>query len=145
MQIYNDLKQIAAPFDKAYVTIGNFDGVHLGHQILFSEVVSKAYRHGGTSIAITFEPHPLKIVRPDRGIKLISTYEQKVELIELANIDLLIVLPFSKQFAAMRCRRQNTSRESPPERAARSHRSVLKIPGPADSASSGQSYIRVHI
>jgi len=100
VKIYNDLSQIPAPYEKAYVTIGNFDGVHLGHQMLFSEVVSKAYRNKGTSIAITFEPHPLQIVRPDAGIKLISTYEQKVELIELANIDVLIVLPFSKEFAA---------------------------------------------
>jgi riboflavin kinase/FMN adenylyltransferase len=99
VQIYQSLEEIPAPFEKSYVTIGNFDGVHLGHQVLFSEVVSKAYRNKGTSIAITFEPHPLKIVRPDRGIKLISTYEQKLELIELANIQVLIVLPFSKEFA----------------------------------------------
>lgn len=100
MQIFQDLDQITAPYERAYITLGNFDGVHLGHQILFSEVVSRAHRHEGTSIAITFEPHPLKIVRPDKGIKLISTYEQKLELIELANIDILIVLPFNKEFAA---------------------------------------------
>lgn len=100
MKIYKNYTEINQPVDHPYVTIGNFDGVHLGHQMLFSEVVSKAYQNKGTSVAITFEPHPLKVVRPDIGIKLISNYEQKVELIELANIDMLVVIPFTKKFAA---------------------------------------------
>ncbi|MBA3003201.1 MAG: bifunctional riboflavin kinase/FAD synthetase [Desulfurivibrio sp.] len=99
MEIYTKLSDIPAPFPRATVTIGNFDGVHLGHQILFSEVVSRAYRNKGTSVAVTFEPHPLKVVRPDIGLKLISTAEQKKELIALANIDALIILPFTREFA----------------------------------------------
>ncbi|MFA6497841.1 MAG: bifunctional riboflavin kinase/FAD synthetase [Desulfurivibrionaceae bacterium] len=99
MDIYTNISDIPAPFPKAAVTIGNFDGVHLGHQILFSEVVSRAYRNQGASVAVTFEPHPLKVVRPDIGLKLISTLEQKKELIALANIDALIILPFTKEFA----------------------------------------------
>ncbi|MBU2538825.1 MAG: bifunctional riboflavin kinase/FAD synthetase [Proteobacteria bacterium] len=99
MEIYTKLSDIPAPFPRAAVTIGNFDGVHLGHQILFSEVVSKAYRNKGASVAVTFEPHPLKVVRPDIGLKLISTAEQKKELIALANIDALIILPFTREFA----------------------------------------------
>ena len=101
MQIITDLCDITAPFPKPFVTIGNFDGVHLGHQMLFSEVVGKAYREKGTGIAITFAPHPLKVVRPESGIKLISTCDQKRELIALANIDILIIIPFTKGFAAM--------------------------------------------
>jgi len=100
MDIYTKLSDIREPFDNAAVTIGNFDGVHLGHQILFSEVVSKAYQNKGTSVAITFEPHPLKVVRPEIGIKLISTAEQKRELIALANIDKLVIIPFTREFAA---------------------------------------------
>jgi len=100
MEIYNSINEIPGPFPKAAVTIGNFDGVHLGHQILFSEVVSRAYRNQGTSVAVTFEPHPLKVMRPEIGLKLISTPEQKKELIALANIDKLIILPFTKEFAA---------------------------------------------
>lgn len=99
MKVFNNLEEIKQKFHKPFVTIGNFDGVHLGHQILFSEVVTKAYSQEGTSIAITFDPHPLKVVRPDIGIKLISTYEQKVELIEMADIDVLIVIPFTEEFA----------------------------------------------
>ncbi len=101
MKIYHDLSEIKKTFEKAHVTIGNFDGVHTGHQILFSEVVNRAFRDQGTSVVVTFDPHPLKVVRPDDiGIKLISTYEQKVELIELADIDVLVVIPFTKEFAA---------------------------------------------
>lgn len=100
MEIYDDLSDIKNVFKHPCVTIGNFDGVHLGHQILFSEVVSKAYHHQGTSVAITFSPHPLQVVRPDFGIKLISNCEQKRELIEMAGIDVLIIIPFTKPFAA---------------------------------------------
>lgn len=100
MNIYRSIQEIPAPLTRPFVTLGNFDGVHLGHQILFSEVVHKAHQNKGTSIAITFDPHPLKIVRPEPGIKLISTFEQKVELIEMHCIDVLVVLPFTREFAA---------------------------------------------
>ncbi|MDX1777063.1 MAG: bifunctional riboflavin kinase/FAD synthetase [Desulfobulbales bacterium] len=100
MKIFNNLADIKEPFAESYVTIGNFDGVHLGHHMLFSEVVGMAYKKKGTSVVITFEPHPLRVIRPDIGIKLISTYEQKVEMITLAGIDVLVVIPFTRDFAA---------------------------------------------
>lgn len=100
MKIYRELSQIKEAFPNACVTIGNFDGVHLGHQLLFGEVVQRAYRCSGTSVAVTFDPHPLQVLRP-QGIKLISTCEQKIELIEHAGIDVLIIIPFSMQFAAI--------------------------------------------
>jgi riboflavin kinase / FMN adenylyltransferase len=100
MKIHRSLSEIEKPFRDACVTIGNFDGVHLGHQLLFSEVVNRARRLGGTSVVITFEPHPLKVVCPLRGIKLISTFEQKVEMIDMADIDVLVVLPFNQELAA---------------------------------------------
>lgn len=100
MKLFRSLNEIAEKPVNPYITIGNFDGVHLGHQILFSEVVGKAYRHKGTSIAITFDPHPLQVVRPEIGLKLISTFEQKIELVQLADIDILIVLPFTLELAA---------------------------------------------
>ncbi len=100
MKIYRDLSQIPEPFPNACVTIGNFDGVHLGHQLLFGEVVQRAYRCNGTSVAVTFDPHPLQVLRP-QGIKLISTCEQKTELIEHAGIDALVIIPFSMKFAGI--------------------------------------------
>jgi riboflavin kinase/FMN adenylyltransferase len=98
MQLYTDLKDIKTPFERAVVTIGNFDGVHLGHQLLFSEVVGRAYRNNGTSVVVTFDPHPLEVLRPD-GIKLISNTEQKIELMRLAGIDVLVIIPFDQEFA----------------------------------------------
>jgi riboflavin kinase/FMN adenylyltransferase len=99
MEIYTDLEEIKENFIRPYITIGNFDGVHFGHQMLFSEVVNKAYTNKGTSVAITFAPHPLKVMRPEIGLKLISTCDQKRELIAHANIDVLFILPFTKEFA----------------------------------------------
>lgn len=98
MKIYKNIDDIKEPFVNGCVTIGNFDGVHLGHQQLFGRVVQKAKECKGTSIALTFDPHPLQVLLPD-GIKLISTCEQKVERIQLAGIDVLLVLPFTKEFA----------------------------------------------
>ncbi|MCF6290878.1 MAG: bifunctional riboflavin kinase/FAD synthetase [Desulfobacterales bacterium] len=100
MKIYTSLAQIEPPLANTCVTIGNFDGVHLGHQMLFSEVVGRAYHDKRVSVAITFDPHPLQVLRPDIGIKMICTFEQKRELIEMAGIDVLVVLPFSREFAA---------------------------------------------
>ena len=81
MDLYTDLADIPAPFPGAHVTIGNFDGMHLGHRKLFDQVVARARQHGGTSVAVTFDPHPLKVLSP-QGIRLISTTPQKIELIE---------------------------------------------------------------
>lgn len=100
MKIYQSLAEIRTAFPNPMVTIGNFDGVHLGHQMLFAEVVQKAYKSKGTSVVITFEPHPLQVVRPDIGIKLISTPEQKKELIGLAGLDVLIIIPFTREFSS---------------------------------------------
>lgn len=99
MKIYRKLEEVIEPFPNACVTIGNFDGVHLGHQRLFDIVEQKAYHSRGTSIAITFNPHPLQVLKPG-GIKLISTCEQKIELIAMSGIDALIIIPFDKEFAA---------------------------------------------
>ena len=98
MKIYTDLEQIHGQFPDAFVTIGNFDGVHLGHQKLFSEIVGKAGQNDGTSVTITFDPHPLDFLRPG-GIRLISTLEHKKELIRQAGIDVLVIIPFTSDFA----------------------------------------------
>jgi len=103
MKIYRDLQEIEKPFAKPFVTIGNFDGVHLGHQMLFSEVVGRAYNQDGESVAVTFDPHPLKVLRPD-GIRLISTTEQKINLIAMAGVEHLLILPFTRELAATSAR-----------------------------------------
>ncbi len=99
MQVYHNFAEIPDGSPPAFVTIGNFDGVHKGHQLLFERVATRAREEGGMSVAITFEPHPLKVLRPE-GIKLISTVEQKIELIRQTGIDTLVVLPFTRELAA---------------------------------------------
>ena len=104
MQIIEDLENIYKPFHNAVLTIGNFDGVHIGHQALFHEVIERADAIGGTSVAMTFNPHPLRVVKPNGHPPLITIYEQKVELIASAGIDVLIGVPFTSEFAAIPAR-----------------------------------------
>jgi riboflavin kinase/FMN adenylyltransferase len=101
MKIIDRLENITQPFKNAVITIGNFDGVHIGHQALFHEVVEKADAIGGTSIAITFEPHPMRVLQKSSTLPLITVYEQKNELIARAGIDVLICIPFTRDFASL--------------------------------------------
>ena len=101
MDIVNDIDKVKTPYKNGVVTIGNFDGVHKGHQVLLKKVVSKATDIGGTPIAITFEPHPARVLGQNSHPNLITLYEQKVELISRAGIDVLICIPFTKEFASL--------------------------------------------
>jgi len=100
MQIIIDLGEISKPFKNAVVTIGNFDGVHIGHQALFRQVIEKARDMGGASVVMTFEPHPLRVLNSHKHFPLITLYEQKVELIGATGIDTLVTVPFTREFAA---------------------------------------------
>ncbi len=104
MKIIGNLDDIKEPFKKAVITIGNFDGVHIGHQAIFHEVIEKADAIGGTSIAMTFEPHPIRVLKENSHPPLITLYEQKVELIEKSGMDVLICVPFTREFAALSAR-----------------------------------------
>ena len=101
MKIIDRLENISQPFKNAVITIGNFDGVHIGHQALFHEVIEKAAAIDGTSIAMTFEPHPLRVLQKNSLPPLITVYEQKNELIERTGIDVLICIPFTREFASL--------------------------------------------
>ncbi len=101
MDIIKDLDNIKEPFKNAVITIGNFDGVHIGHQALFHEVLEKADQLDGTSISMTFEPHPMRVLKKKARPPLITLYEQKLELIAKSGIDVLICIPFTKAFASL--------------------------------------------
>lgn len=101
MKIIDSLDKIQKPFKNAVITIGNFDGVHIGHQALFHEVIETAEKIDGTSIAMTFEPHPIRVLKQNGHPPLITMYEQKVELIGRTHIDVLICVPFTRDFAAL--------------------------------------------
>ncbi len=100
MELIEDIDRIGGPFPKAVVTIGNFDGVHKGHQSLFHQVIERAEEINGTSVVITFEPHPLRALGYG-GPSLITRKDQKIELISAVGIDKLICIPFTKEFASI--------------------------------------------
>ncbi len=101
MQLIEGLENITAPYKKAVVTIGNFDGVHKGHQALFGILRDKADRVGGTAVVITFEPHPARVVGGKSRLPLITLFEQKIELIAACGVDVCICIPFTLEFAAI--------------------------------------------
>jgi riboflavin kinase/FMN adenylyltransferase len=103
MEIIRDLSDIRA-LKNPVATIGNFDGVHMGHRQIFRKLKQAAKDLDGVSVVITFFPHPLKVLPSGKKLLLISTYEEKELLIEASGIDYLIVIPFTEQFAALTAR-----------------------------------------
>ena len=101
MQLINDLDDILKPFKNAAITIGNFDGVHIGHQALLRRTVERAGAMDGISLAMTFEPHPTRVLGQNNHPPLITLLDQKVELIERSGIDVLITIPFTREFATI--------------------------------------------
>jgi riboflavin kinase/FMN adenylyltransferase len=104
MHCIESLEKITKPFKNAVITIGNFDGVHIGHQALFHEVIEQADAISGTAMAMTFSPHPNRVLSQNNHPPLITLYEQKKELIESTGIDVLICVPFTKAFAEISAR-----------------------------------------
>ncbi|MBW1979812.1 MAG: bifunctional riboflavin kinase/FAD synthetase [Deltaproteobacteria bacterium] len=101
MEIIHGIENIRRTFRKPVITIGNFDGVHLGHMSLFQHVREIARTSGSESMVITFDPHPIKVLSTTNGPPLITLLEQKVQLIEEAGIDVLLVVHFTLEFAQM--------------------------------------------
>lgn len=81
------------------VTVGNFDGVHLGHQAMLRDVAKRAGELGAPAVVVTFEPHPLKVLHPERAPRMIQTLRQKEEAIEACGIDTLVLVPFTRDFS----------------------------------------------
>lgn len=83
-----------------YLALGNFDGVHIGHQKLISELVAKASSKGGQAVAFIFDPHPAQVLTPDRAPHLLITPCRKAKLLEQMGLDILIYHPFTREIAA---------------------------------------------
>ncbi len=102
MEILRSIDDIPPTLHRTVVTIGNFDGVHLGHREIFRKVRQSAGVLHATSVVITFVPHPLKVIpNPKKQIALINTYTEKETLIEASGIDCLLEIPFTAEFAAL--------------------------------------------
>lgn len=99
MRIIRGVKNLTEVFPKPVLTLGNFDGVHLGHQAIFRKVVDRAREIGGTSIAFTFEPHPLKVLAPERSPRLLNTFHGKMKLVEATGIEVVVCANFTRSFA----------------------------------------------
>jgi len=82
------------------VTIGNFDGVHRGHQVLIRGAVARARELGVAAVVLTFHPHPEKVLRPDSGLRLLASPEQRAQLMARLGVDALVELSFTRAFAA---------------------------------------------
>jgi riboflavin kinase/FMN adenylyltransferase len=99
MKIYNSIDEFT-PVENAVVTIGTFDGVHIGHRKIIARLKELADASGGESVILTFFPHPRMILHPeDESIKLITTMAEKAILLEQLGIDHLIITPFSRDFS----------------------------------------------
>lgn len=104
MIIYHDLAEITQPLRRPVITIGNFDGVHLGHQTLFQKVKERAQAVEGQGVVLTFDPHPIKLMRPEKQLPLLTTTAQKVRLLSELALEVLIVHPFTAEFGALPAR-----------------------------------------
>jgi riboflavin kinase / FMN adenylyltransferase len=104
MNIYRQLVEVPAPTTPVVATIGNFDGVHLGHQGVIAEVIDRARFLSAQSLAITFDPHPGRILRPQHPQPLITPLARKLELLAETGIDAALVLPFTEALRHLNAR-----------------------------------------
>ncbi len=100
MMVFRGTQEITEDFRGSFVTIGNFDGVHLSHRHICRKLASEARDAGAKSLVITFDPHPKMILHPDiRPFFLITTLEEKLDLLEDCGIDATLIIPFSPDYA----------------------------------------------
>jgi riboflavin kinase/FMN adenylyltransferase len=104
MAVIYDLEGLEQPLKNPVLTIGNFDGVHRGHLVLFEKVKERARDIDGQSAVMTFQPHPIRVMMPGNGPPLITPIEQKLRLIEDTGIDVIFCIPFTKRFAEITAR-----------------------------------------
>ena len=100
MNIHHGFESLPT-IERPVVTIGSFDGVHLGHKALLGQVVEQARRVGGRSVVVTFSPHPREVLPRGGEFRLLTSLERKAELLEQIGIDELIVVEFTMEFAAL--------------------------------------------
>jgi len=101
MEIIRYSKNIILPKKKRYIALGVFDGVHLGHQKLIKRTVDKAKKNDGISIVVTFDPHPDKIINPEINVFLLTTLEERINLIKETKVDVVLIIKFNEIMSKM--------------------------------------------
>jgi riboflavin kinase/FMN adenylyltransferase len=99
MKIIEGIENLKRSFRNPVVTLGNFDGVHLGHQQIFKRVKEEASKIRGQGVVITFEPHPLKVLAPEKFLPLLTPFRKKMMLIEKSGIEIVLCIEFSLPFS----------------------------------------------
>lgn len=99
MQVIDSFKGLKDKYQRIVVAMGNFDGLHLGHQRLINETVENARRVGGTATVLTFYPHPLAVLRPENSPPLLLTRAGKEKIMARLGVDVLVMVPFTREFA----------------------------------------------
>jgi riboflavin kinase / FMN adenylyltransferase len=101
MQILHKLEDIPADFGPTILSVGNFDGVHRAHQHVLAEVVQRARQNNAKAVAVTFEPHPTRILRPDSPLKLLTPTAEKLRLLEATGVDATLLIPFTRDLSLL--------------------------------------------
>jgi riboflavin kinase/FMN adenylyltransferase len=101
MDVFHTIEDVPAEYGPAFVSVGNFDGVHRAHAHVLREIVSRARETGGKAVAVTFEPHPTRILKPEAGLKLLTPTPEKLRWLEGTGIDAVLLLPFGRDLSLM--------------------------------------------
>ncbi|PYX59221.1 MAG: bifunctional riboflavin kinase/FMN adenylyltransferase [Acidobacteria bacterium] len=101
MHTFRKLDDVPSDFGPTLVSVGNFDGVHRAHANVLREIVARARSAGDKAVAVTFEPHPGRILRPDSGLKLLTPTAEKLRLLESTGVDAVLLLPFGRDLSLM--------------------------------------------
>ena len=102
MKVFKDIGEITPEYQSSVITIGNFDGIHLAHQEILQRVVQEARERRVRSVVITFDPHPQRVLHPERQpFYLLTTLDEKVKLIESLGLDAVLLIAFTQVFSAM--------------------------------------------
>src|ERR1700751_1566337 len=101
MQVFHKLEEIPADFGPTIVSVGNFDGVHRAHQTVLKDIAERAKQQGAKSVAVTLDPHPSRILRPEAGLKLLTPTAEKIRWIGSTGVDAVLVLPFARDLSLL--------------------------------------------
>lgn len=101
MLVFRNLEEIPADFGPTYLSVGNFDGVHRAHAHVLREIVVRARANGGKAVVVTFDPHPMRILKPEAGLKLLTPTAEKLRWLEGTGIDAVVLLPFGRDLSLM--------------------------------------------